>query len=61
MLIDGEILLQRAEKEGLLASDADVDAKFNEVKAPYTQEQFKKVWTQEDDDSRPQGRRSGVS
>jgi len=42
-LIDGEILLQRAEKEGLLASDADVDAKFNEVKAPYTQEQFQKV------------------
>lgn len=43
VLIDGEILFQRAEKEGLLASDADVDAKFNEVKAPYTQEQFKKV------------------
>lgn len=42
-LIDGEILLQQAEKEGLLASDADVDAKFNEVKTPYTQEQFQKV------------------
>lgn len=42
-LIDNEILLQRAEKEGLLASDADVDAKFNEVKAPYTQEQFQKL------------------
>ncbi|MDQ2841171.1 MAG: SurA N-terminal domain-containing protein [Acidobacteriota bacterium] len=41
-LIDNEILRQRAEKEGLLASDADVDAKFNEVKAPYTQEQFQK-------------------
>jgi peptidyl-prolyl cis-trans isomerase SurA len=42
-LIDNEILLQRAEKEGLLASDGDVDAKFNEVKAPYTQEQFQKL------------------
>lgn len=41
-LIDQEILLQRAEKEGLLATDADVDAKFNELKAPYTQEEFKK-------------------
>jgi peptidyl-prolyl cis-trans isomerase SurA len=43
VLIDSEILFQRSEKEGLLASDADVDAKFNEVKAPYTQEQFQKV------------------
>ena len=42
-LIDNEILLQRAEKEGLLASDADVEAKFNEEKAPYTQEQFQKL------------------
>jgi peptidyl-prolyl cis-trans isomerase SurA len=39
-LIDGEIMLQRAEKEGLLASDSDVDAKFNELKAPYTQDEF---------------------
>ena len=45
-LIDSEILLQRAEKEGLLASDADVDAKFNELKAPYTQEQFQKLLDQ---------------
>ncbi len=43
VLTDSEILFQRSEKEGLLASDADVDAKFNEVKAPYTQEQFQKV------------------
>jgi peptidyl-prolyl cis-trans isomerase SurA len=41
-LIDDEILLQRAEKEGLLATDGDVEAKFNEFKAPYTQEQFQK-------------------
>ena len=36
-LIDNEILLHRAEKEGMLASDGDVDAKFNEYKTPYTQ------------------------
>jgi peptidyl-prolyl cis-trans isomerase SurA len=41
-LIDGEIMLQKAEKEGLLASDSDVDAKFNELKAPYTQDEFKR-------------------
>ncbi|HEY7212539.1 MAG TPA: SurA N-terminal domain-containing protein [Bryobacteraceae bacterium] len=45
-LIDNEILLQRSEKEGLLASDADVDAKFNELKSPYTQEQFQKLLEQ---------------
>jgi len=41
-LIDAEIMLQKAEKEGLSASDSDVDAKFNELKAPYTEDQFKK-------------------
>jgi peptidyl-prolyl cis-trans isomerase SurA len=41
-LIDQEIMLQRAEKEGLLASDAEVDAKFNEYKAPYTKEELEK-------------------
>ena len=45
-LIDNEIFLQRAEREGLLASDADVDAKFNELKAPYTQEEFQKLLQQ---------------
>lgn len=45
-LIDNEIMLQRAEKEGLLASDAEVDAKFNELKAPYTQEEFEKLLQQ---------------
>jgi peptidyl-prolyl cis-trans isomerase SurA len=39
-------MLQRAEKEGLLASDGDVEAKFNELKAPYTQEQFQKLLEQ---------------
>jgi peptidyl-prolyl cis-trans isomerase SurA len=42
-LIDNEILVQRAEKAGLLASDTEVDGRFNETKAPYTQEQFQKL------------------
>jgi peptidyl-prolyl cis-trans isomerase SurA len=39
-LIDNEILMQRAEKAGLIATDADVDARLNELKAPYTKEEF---------------------
>ena len=39
-LIDSEIMLQRAEKQGLLAGDADVEAKLTELKAPWTKEQF---------------------
>lgn len=45
VLIDNEIMLQKAEKLGLLATDADVDAKLNEMKAPYTQEEFQKQLT----------------
>jgi len=41
-LIENEIMLQRAEKLGLMATDSEVDAKFNELKAPYTQEEFQK-------------------
>jgi peptidyl-prolyl cis-trans isomerase SurA len=41
-MIEDEILMRRAEKLGLLATDEEVDAKFNEVKAPYTQEEFDK-------------------
>lgn len=41
-LVDGEIMLQRAEKQGLMATDANVEAKYNELKAPYTQEEFQK-------------------
>jgi peptidyl-prolyl cis-trans isomerase SurA len=39
-LIDNEILTGRAEKLGLLATDEEVERKFNEIKSPYTQEQF---------------------
>ena len=41
-LIDNEILRQRAEKLGLTAVDADVETKLNELKAPYTREEFQK-------------------
>src|SRR6266852_9435416 len=41
-LIDNEIMLQKAEKLGLMAVDADVETKLNELKSPYTQEEFQK-------------------
>ncbi len=41
-LVDNELMMQRAEKLGLLASDEEVDTKLNEIKAPFTQEEFKK-------------------
>ena len=41
-LVENEIMLQRAEKLGLMATDSEVDVKFNEIKAPYTQEEFQK-------------------
>jgi len=41
-LIDDEILMRRAEKLGLLATDEDVDKKFNSARAPFTQEEFEK-------------------
>lgn len=39
-LIDNEILMQRAQKLGLLATDEEVQSKLNELKASGTQEQF---------------------
>jgi peptidyl-prolyl cis-trans isomerase SurA len=39
-LIDNEILMRRAEKLGLLATDEEVDGKLNEIKSPYSKEQF---------------------
>ncbi len=41
-LIDNELMLQRAEKAGVVATDADVDARLKELKAPYTREEFGK-------------------
>ncbi|HEY4010905.1 MAG TPA: SurA N-terminal domain-containing protein [Acidobacteriaceae bacterium] len=40
-LIVEEIVEQRAQKLGLTATDAEVDAKLTELKAPYTDEQFR--------------------
>ena len=39
-LIVEEIAEQRAAKLGLVATDAEVDAKLQEMKAPYTEDQF---------------------
>ena len=39
-LIENEILIHRAEKLGLLATDDEVDRKLNEIKSPYSNEEF---------------------
>jgi peptidyl-prolyl cis-trans isomerase SurA len=39
-LVDYEILMRRAEKLGLLATDDEVERKLNEIKSPYTKEEF---------------------
>ena len=41
-MIDDEILMRRAEKLGLLATEEEVDRKYNEYKAPFSQEEFDK-------------------
>jgi len=41
-MITSEIMLQRAEKLGLTAVDADVDTELNKMKAPYTKEEFER-------------------
>jgi peptidyl-prolyl cis-trans isomerase SurA len=41
-LITNEIMLQRAEKLGLMAVDADVETELNKMKAPYTKEEFER-------------------
>jgi len=39
-MIDDEIIMRRAEKLGLLATDEEVDRKYNDFKSPFTQEEF---------------------
>jgi peptidyl-prolyl cis-trans isomerase SurA len=39
-MLDDEILMRRAEKLGLLATDEEVDRKYNEIKSPFSQEEF---------------------
>lgn len=41
-LINTEILLERANKMNLVASDAEVEDKFTEQKSPYTEEEFQR-------------------
>jgi peptidyl-prolyl cis-trans isomerase SurA len=41
-MVEDEIVMRRAEKLGLLATDEEVDRKYNEIKAPFTQEEFDK-------------------
>jgi peptidyl-prolyl cis-trans isomerase SurA len=41
-MIEDEILMRRAEKLGLLATDEEVDRKFNEIKSPLSEEDFEK-------------------
>ena len=41
-LINSEILVGRAGKMNLVASDAEVEDKFTESKSPYTEEEFQK-------------------
>ena len=45
-LIETEVLMRRAEKLGLLATDEEVDRKLNEIKSPYTAEEFNKRLTE---------------
>jgi len=39
-MIDDEILMRRAEKLGLLATDEEVERKYNEIKSPFSQAEF---------------------
>lgn len=41
-LIDLQIHLQQADKLGVVATDDEVESKFTQIKAPYTQEEFQK-------------------
>lgn len=41
-LIDEEILMQRAAKQNLTATDEEVSDRLNELKAPFTKEEFQK-------------------
>lgn len=42
-IIDIQLHLQKAEKLGIVATDDEVDTKFNQTKAPYSNEEFQKI------------------
>lgn len=41
-LISNEVLIELAQKEGLTATDGEVEDKFTESKSPYTEEEFQR-------------------
>jgi len=41
-MIEDEILMRRAEKLGLLATDEEVDRKYNEIRSPLSEQDFEK-------------------
>jgi peptidyl-prolyl cis-trans isomerase SurA len=47
-LINNEILLERAKKLNLEASDGEVEDKFTELKSPYTEEEFRRRLKEQD-------------
>jgi peptidyl-prolyl cis-trans isomerase SurA len=42
-IIDVQLHLQQAQKLGVVATDDEVESKFGQIKAPYTQEEFQKI------------------
>lgn len=42
-IIYNQLQLQRAEKLGIMATDDEIESKFKQAKAPYTQEEFQKL------------------
>lgn len=42
-IIDVQLHLQQAQKLGVVATDDEVETKFSQLKAPYTQEEFQKI------------------
>ena len=42
-IIYNQLQLQKAEKLGIVATDDEVESKFNQAKAPYSQDQFQKL------------------
>ena len=42
-VIDVQLHLQQAQKLGVVATDDEVESKFSQIKAPYTQEEFQKI------------------
>jgi len=42
-IIDNQLHLQKAEKLGVVATDDEVETRFNQAKAPYTKEEFERL------------------